>query len=319
MGNGTVDGDRAGDGDPLGAIADAMAPRSAGLTGLTGGWGYFGKISGYGDFVRKDLAPSFIEVWEPWLHAGLQASREALGHRWQEAYLTAPIWRFALPPGLAGPEGMIGVLMPSVDRVGRFFPLTLAAPSGICLLDPGPDPAAPPAAPTVPEAEADHPDPLAAPEPVAETAPSCAAWGLLAGGENDAVLAAAETAALDTLNDGAERTALEGAVAGLPAPVLPPSQRPAPLLAGGAAEQSGLCVLAGTGTAAAARLADAMTPPDTSLWMADTGAGGCTLLSPGLPVAEAFVLLLTHGEGGSDAETAGAPGEWRDAGEEARP
>ena len=42
--------------------------------------------------------------------------------------MMAPIWRFALAPGVAGPLPMLGVMMPSVDRVGRQFPLTLAAP-----------------------------------------------------------------------------------------------------------------------------------------------------------------------------------------------
>jgi type VI secretion system protein ImpM len=41
--------------------------------------------------------------------------------------MTAPIWRFSLAPGYAGPESVAGVMMPSVDRVGRQFPLTLAA------------------------------------------------------------------------------------------------------------------------------------------------------------------------------------------------
>ncbi len=41
--------------------------------------------------------------------------------------MSAPIWRFALPPGFAGPSSVFGVLMVSVDKVGRKFPLTLAA------------------------------------------------------------------------------------------------------------------------------------------------------------------------------------------------
>src|SRR5262249_23889417 len=38
-----------------------------------------------------------------------------------------PIWRFALSPGLCGAGAATGVLMPSVDRVGRYFPLTIVA------------------------------------------------------------------------------------------------------------------------------------------------------------------------------------------------
>lgn len=39
--------------------------------------------------------------------------------------MSVPIWRFCLTAGLAGPDRIIGILMPSVDRVGRRFPLTL--------------------------------------------------------------------------------------------------------------------------------------------------------------------------------------------------
>ncbi|MEG6992973.1 type VI secretion system-associated protein TagF, partial [Pseudomonas aeruginosa] len=40
-----------------------------------------------------------------------------------------PLWRFAIAPGLLGGEAVAGVVMPSIDRVGRYFPLTVA-----CLL-----------------------------------------------------------------------------------------------------------------------------------------------------------------------------------------
>jgi type VI secretion system protein ImpM len=43
-------------------------------------------------------------------------------------YLTFPVWRFLLPVGVLGSTAWTGVLMPSVDRVGRYFPLTLATP-----------------------------------------------------------------------------------------------------------------------------------------------------------------------------------------------
>jgi len=57
----------------------------------------------------------------------LAGSRERLGAAWLPAWLEAPVWRFALAPGLCGPEAVLGLLLPSVDRVGRYFPLTLAA------------------------------------------------------------------------------------------------------------------------------------------------------------------------------------------------
>lgn len=94
---------------------------------MDGAPGLFGKVSTLGDFVSRRLPPPFIAVWDAWLQAGLQGSRAALGPAWLETYLTSPIWRFALAPGVCDNQAWAGVLMPSVDRVGRHFPLTLAA------------------------------------------------------------------------------------------------------------------------------------------------------------------------------------------------
>lgn len=92
--------------------------------------GFFGKLPSRGDFVSRRLAGDFVERWDAWLAAGLAASRERLGDAWLEVYLTSPIWRFALAPGACGPQGQIGVMMPSVDKVGRYFPLAAAAGLG---------------------------------------------------------------------------------------------------------------------------------------------------------------------------------------------
>lgn len=89
--------------------------------------GFFGKVSSHGDFVARRLAPAAQGVWDAWLQAGLLASRDQLGARWLETYLGSPIWRFALAPGVLDDNAWAGVLMPSVDRVGRHFPLTIAA------------------------------------------------------------------------------------------------------------------------------------------------------------------------------------------------
>ncbi|MGO4126467.1 type VI secretion system-associated protein TagF [Inquilinus sp. YAF38] len=97
--------------------------------------GIFGKLPWLGDFVTRRLPHSFVEPWDDWLQRGMAATREALGDGWLDSFLTAPVWRFLLPAGSAGPA-MAGVLMPSVDRVGRYFPLTLASPLEA---DPGPE------------------------------------------------------------------------------------------------------------------------------------------------------------------------------------
>ena len=95
---------------------------------LNMGPGLFGKLPAFGDFLSRGLPHNFIRAWDGWLQDGIQASRELLGEAWLEVYLTSPLWHYALSAGICGPEAMAGVLMPSVDRVGRYFPFTLACP-----------------------------------------------------------------------------------------------------------------------------------------------------------------------------------------------
>jgi type VI secretion system protein ImpM len=92
--------------------------------------GYFGKVPQLGDFVSSNLPRTFVEPWDAFLRDMLSSSREALGDDWLEAYINGPIWRFLLGARVAGPTPVIGTLMPSVDRVGRYFPLTIAALGG---------------------------------------------------------------------------------------------------------------------------------------------------------------------------------------------
>jgi type VI secretion system protein ImpM len=91
------------------------------------GPGFFGKLRSHGDFVTRRLPPAFVQPFDAWLQAGLVHSRADLGDRWLPLYLNSPLWRFVLAPGVCGPQAWAGVMMPSVDRVGRCFPLTLAA------------------------------------------------------------------------------------------------------------------------------------------------------------------------------------------------
>jgi len=94
--------------------------------------GFYGKLPALGDFVTRRLPTQFVQVWDQWLRESLAASRAVLGDDWLDTYLTSPLWRFALTQGIAGQTGWAGVLMPSVDRVGRYFPLTLARPLDQC-------------------------------------------------------------------------------------------------------------------------------------------------------------------------------------------
>ncbi len=87
--------------------------------------GFYGKIPSHGDFLSRRLPRSFIGPWETWLQEALTNSQEQLGEQWLDNYLTSPLWRFGLSPGICGDTGWAGVIMPSVDRVGRYYPLTL--------------------------------------------------------------------------------------------------------------------------------------------------------------------------------------------------
>ena len=88
--------------------------------------GLYGKLPILGDFVSRRLPADFIRPWDAWIQASLSASKTQLGPQWLEIYLTSPIWRFVLSAGNCGDGALAGVLMPSVDKVGRYFPLTLA-------------------------------------------------------------------------------------------------------------------------------------------------------------------------------------------------
>lgn len=90
-------------------------------------FGAFGKIPSVGDFFRLNAPSGFASVWDEWLQRCLVSGAHAYGSRWDDLYMSVPIWRFGLSRGVAGQSAIMGVLMPSVDRVGRRFPLTLMA------------------------------------------------------------------------------------------------------------------------------------------------------------------------------------------------
>ena len=103
--------------------------------------GLFGKIGAKRDFIAIATPRSFLEAWEPWVQAGLSASRHQLGAGWQQAFLTAPVWRFWLGAAICGTT-VTGAIMPSLDGVGRYYPLTLHAVTddNALLAPPGIDP-----------------------------------------------------------------------------------------------------------------------------------------------------------------------------------
>ena len=80
--------------------------------------GFFGKLPCRGDFVRVGLSRPVAAAWDRWISASLPNLADAS---------RMPHWRFALGPEVCGPVAVTGVLLPSRDRVGRSFPLLIAA------------------------------------------------------------------------------------------------------------------------------------------------------------------------------------------------
>ncbi|CAE6686541.1 hypothetical protein R69927_01643 [Paraburkholderia domus] len=88
--------------------------------------GFFGKVRTHGDFVSRRLPVEFVTPWDKGLQEGMLLGRQRFGAQWLPLYLNAPVWCFALGPHVYGPSAWAGVLMPGVDRVGRYFPFTIA-------------------------------------------------------------------------------------------------------------------------------------------------------------------------------------------------
>jgi type VI secretion system protein ImpM len=86
----------------------------------------FGKLAAKRDFIALSAPRDFLNAWEPWMQACVTASRDGLGESWQQAYLTAPIWRFWLGADICG-ASVVGAFMSSLDGMGRYYPLALFA------------------------------------------------------------------------------------------------------------------------------------------------------------------------------------------------
>ena len=92
--------------------------------------GYFGKLPAKGDFLSWRVPTDLLARWDGWLGELTLVSREAAGPAWPEVWLTAPLWHFTLGAGLVADHPACGVLIASVDRVGRMFPFTIIGEAG---------------------------------------------------------------------------------------------------------------------------------------------------------------------------------------------
>jgi len=82
----------------------------------------------HGDFIHRNLPAAFIKQWDEWFQLYISSSKEQMGEDWLNTYLTSPIWRFVLSAGVIDEKHWAGIMLPSVDHVGRYFPFSVVMP-----------------------------------------------------------------------------------------------------------------------------------------------------------------------------------------------
>ncbi len=87
--------------------------------------GVFGKIPKRGDFVSIGLPRSFTDAFVVWVRQGLEQAKQK--DEWQGIYFSSPIWQFSTAKNFWDTQSWTGLIMPSVDSVGRNFPLVIAS------------------------------------------------------------------------------------------------------------------------------------------------------------------------------------------------
>lgn len=76
----------------------------------------FGKLPAHGDFVSRGVPGAVREKLDEWLSEWLAQARALHGEAFADIYETAAPWLFEGPAAAA-------VLLPSMDAVGRHYPL----------------------------------------------------------------------------------------------------------------------------------------------------------------------------------------------------
>lgn len=101
--------------------------------------GFLGKIPTHGDFVYRNVPEEYRDHWIKWLSGSLAISQDVLKEDWLDVFLTSPVWKFGILEDATISKNILGVMIPSVDRVGRYFPfitfLYLPSPFKVSFVD----------------------------------------------------------------------------------------------------------------------------------------------------------------------------------------
>jgi type VI secretion system protein ImpM len=87
---------------------------------------WYGKLPSLGDFVGRRMPHALTTEWDTWLRSGMDELRTLGSSSWAEKFVSAPLWFFMSPAAVTG-TAVVGALAPSMDRVGRYYPLTVMA------------------------------------------------------------------------------------------------------------------------------------------------------------------------------------------------
>ena len=103
--------------ETAGTLGDTLRPAGAWL---------FGKIPAHGDFISRGLDHATHTLLDDWLSVEVARARERFAD-FDARYVQAPPWYFVDQDGAGAWSG--GALCLSVDKVGRRFPILVAAPA----------------------------------------------------------------------------------------------------------------------------------------------------------------------------------------------
>ncbi|MFL0357688.1 type VI secretion system-associated protein TagF [Erythrobacter sp. GH1-10] len=100
-------------------------PRDAVIEGVLEHPAIIGKLPGHGDFIARGVAYRARDQFDLWLSEWMKAGREAHGEDFEAVYEVAAPW-------LIETTARTAILMPSMDSVGRLYPI-LAITDPDCL------------------------------------------------------------------------------------------------------------------------------------------------------------------------------------------
>jgi type VI secretion system ImpM family protein len=91
----------------------------------------FGKTPRMGDFLRVGSGGAAGEALEQWVEQGLAWAEAKRGSSWPSSYGAGATYAFVFRPPRtsSAKDALVGVIKPSVDAVGRRFPLVVYAPA----------------------------------------------------------------------------------------------------------------------------------------------------------------------------------------------